>query len=579
MAVDFGRVGLGLATGGLSEASRYLGGQAQQGYNTAAQGAQAASQGYGELGNWDWNTAMQGLNQANAAYNPSQSQWANTYGSQGPNAMAQWWGQNQGNFSQPTQTQGALGQYSNYMTQPTQAGSAYQNSMSALGGYQTQAGDYNSRFGSQLQGPSASEQAYNGGNYAQPGRAEDFAQFAESRLGGRGAAENLQYQDVGNLGNFASGLAGMQGQGQTNSAAGELQNYYRGANATSQYAGSQLGQLQGPGAYEQFVQSDINGTNPQIQRETDQGLARINQEMARRGGFNSGAADTSIGNFLGQEAASDYQNRANRAQSAQQMEMSRIGQGQSLAQAADTGSLSQGSALQGLAGQRDTETMNRLSQQLAAQQGASGEALSNQQGRLNYAQAADQSALSRTQALGGLEGQAQQIQLARLQAGQSAAGQSDAGQLNRMNTGFNMSQGADQSQLARAMGFYGMAQGADQGNMARYGVLGQLSGQQDQQNLNYLMGAGGMAGNAAQANQQQMNDAFKAQFGIDQGMASNVGNFYGMGMGAYDQSMGNSYNALANYYQLMGQGQGAAAAVPFQMANTAAQFMPFKMGG
>ncbi len=550
---------------------RALLGDAGQGYKTAAQGAMAASQGYGELGNWDWNTAMQGMGAANAAYAPAQNQWNNTYGSQGPNAMAQWYGQNQGQFNQPTASSGALSQFGTYMGQPTNAQGAYQNGMSALGGYQTQSGDYNARFGSQLQGRSAAEQAYNGGNYAQPGRAEDFAGFAESRLGGRGAAENLQYQDTGNMQNFAQGLAAQQGQGQTNTAAGELQNYYRGANSTSQYAGSQLGQLQGPGQYEQFVTGDINGANPQKDRLMDQGLARVNQEMARRGGFNSGGADTAIGNMVGQFEADDYQNRANRAQSAQQMQMGRIGQGQSLAQASDTGSLAQGQSLQGLAGQRDAESMGRLGMQLQAQQGASGEALANQQGRLNYAQAADQSALSRTQALGGLEGQAQQMQLARLQAGQSAAGQSDAGMLNRMNAGFGMSQGADAAQLARAQGLYGMAQGADQGQLARYGLQGQLAGQQDQASLARLMGGGQMAGNTAQADQAQMNDAFRSQFGLGQAQSQNIGQFYGMGMGAYDQSQGNSYNALANYYQLLGQGQGATNAMPMQLVNMGIQ--------
>lgn len=576
---DWSRVPLGFATGGLSEVANYLGGQASQGYNTAAQGAQGASQNYGQLGNWDWNTAMGGMGQANAAYAPSQSLWNNTYGSQGPNAKAQWWGQNQGNFNQPTATSGALSQYGNYMAGgPTNANSAYQNNQSILGG-QSQAGQYNARYGGQLTGDySSAERAYDPTQYQNPGAAENFTNYAQNRIGGQGATQELQYGDVNNMGNFANGLQNQQGVGATTAGAGEIGNLYRGANDVSQYAGSQMGQLQGPGAYEQFVQSDINGTNPQNQRETDQGVARINQEMARRGHFNSGGADTAIGNFVGSQAAADYQNKANRAQSAQQMELSRIGAGQSLSQASAQGKLAQGQSLQSLAGQTDAETMGRLQQQLSAQQGASGEGLANRQGALNYAQAADQTSLGRTQALAGINSQAQQMQLARLQGGMGAAGQSDAGMLNRLNAGYNMSQGADQSDLARAMGLYGMAQGSDQSNLARYGMLGSLSGQQDQANLGQLMGGGNMANQTAGANQNQMNDAFRAQFGMNNAQANNISNFYGMGMGAYDQSMGNSYNALANYYQLMGQGQGAAAAVPWQMANTAANFMPYKMG-
>lgn len=545
---------------------RFFFGDAGQGYQTAANGAMLASQGYGNLANQQWGQAMGGLDAANAAYNPSQSLWNNTYGQQGPNALAQWWGQNQQRFSDPTQTSGALSQFNNYMGQPSQAGSAYGNAQSALGGYQTQTGAYNDRFGGQMTDRySSAERAYDPNSYSNPGAMENFAGYAQNRLGGMGATEEMRYGNVNNMSDFAGGLANAQGYGSTTRGAGEIGGYYRGANDVSQYAGSQMGQLQGPGAYEQFVQSDINGTNPQMQRETDQGLARINQEMARRGQFKSGGADTAIGNFLGQEAASDYQNRANRAQSAQGMELSRIGAGQSLSQASAQGKLAQGQSLQSLAGQTDAETMSRLQQQLAAQQGASSEGLANRQGALNYAQAADQTSLGRTQALAGINNQAQMAELARLQGGMNAAGQSDQGYMNRMQAGYGMSQGADQSDMARAMGLYGMAQGADQGNMARYGMLGQLSGQQDSQNLAYLMGGGGMAGATAGMNQQQMNDAFRSRFGIDSGMSGNIGNFYGMGMGAYGQNMGNSYNALANYYQLLGQGQGAANAMPMQV--------------
>jgi hypothetical protein len=548
-----------------------------QGYETAAQGAMAASQGYQDLANQQWGQAMGGLDQANAAYNPSNGLWNSTYGNQGQNAMDQWWGKNQAAFGQPTQTAGALNQFNAYMGQPSQAGGAYQSALGALGGYQTSTGAFNDRFGNDMTGRySASEMAYHPTDYSAPGAMENFTGYAQNRIGGMGATEELRYGNVNNMSDFAGGLANAQGTGATTRDSGEIGALYRGANDVSQYAGSQMGQLQGPGAYEQFVQSDINGTNPQNQRETDQGLARINQEMARRGHFNSGGADTAIGNFVGSQAAADYQNRANRAQSAQQMELSRIGAGQSLSQASAQGKLAQGQSLQSLAGQTDAETMGRLQQQLAAQQGASSEGLANRQGALNYAQAADQTSLSRTQALAGINNQAQAAQLARLQGGMNAAGQNDQAYLARMGMGYNMSQGADAANLARAQGLYGMAQGSDQGNLARYGMLGQLAGQQDQGDLARLMGAGAMAGQTTQANQQQLNDMFRTRFGIDQGVAGNVGNFYGLGMGAYGQDMGNSYNALANYYQLLGQGQGADAA---QFYNTGHLVADFKPGG
>lgn len=573
MGFDLGRGFLDAATLGGYEGVRYLGGQAAQGYETAAQGAQQAQQGYSDLANQQWGQAMGGLDQANAAYAPSNSLWNNTYGGQGQNAMQQWWGQNQANFNQPTATSGALSQYNNYMAGgPTNANNAYQNNQSALGG-QGQASQYNDRFGGQLTGNySSAERAYDPTKYQAPGAAEQFTGYAQNRLGGMGAAEELRYGDVNNMGGFASSLGNQQGVGATQRGTNEIGGYYRDANDVANFANQQMAGLGQKGLYEQFVQSDITGNNPLIQRETDQGLARINQEMARRGAFKSGGADTAIGNFLGEMGAQDYQNRANRAQSAQQMELSRIGAGQSLASASAQSKLAQGQSLQGLAGQTDAEHMARLQQQMSAQQGASSEGLANRQGALNYAQAADQTAQSRTATLGMLNNQAQSQQLARLQGGMAAAGQSDTGMLNRLNAGFNMSQGADQSQLARAQALSGMAQGADQSNLARYGMLGQLAGQQDQASMAQLMGGGAMAGNTAQANQAQMNDAFRARFGLDSAQANNISNFYGMGMGAYGQEMGNSYNAMANYYQLLGQGQGAAAAVPFQMANTAANF-------
>lgn len=574
----------GLAKGNLTQAALgptgyLLNNAASKGYDTAAKGAGAASAGYADLGNWNWNTAQQGLGAAQDAYNPSQSTWNRTYGSQGPSALDSWYQQNQSQFGGPTSTQGAADQFNRYMSGGTSTNNAYQNGKGLLNTAST-AGDYNNQFGGQMTGRSSSaEQAYNPYNYSQPGAAEGFYGQAQGMLGGSGRTGNLSYVGTNDMSNFAGGLAGQQGTGATTQAAGEIGNYYRGANDTSQYAGQQMGQLSGPGAYENFVSGDINGTNPQIQRETDQGLARINQEMARRGGFKSGAADTSIGNFLGEEAAKDYQNRAERAQSAQGMQLNRIGAGQSLSQASDQSQLAQGSALQGLSGQVDAEKMSRLGMQMGAQQGASSEGLANSAQRLNYAQAGDQETLARANALGGFANNAQNQQLNRLAGNMTASGQSDQGYMNRMNAGFNMQQGADQSNLARAMGIFGMAQGNDTMNMNQYGMMGQLAGQNDQMNLSRLLGAGGMAGNVSQMDQNQLNDMFRSRFGLDQANASNIGNFYGMGMQGYDTAMGNSYNALANMYGLQGQGQNAQAALPFQIANTGVNIYKAGQGG
>jgi hypothetical protein len=564
-----GNLGMDLVVPGLGLASSYFGGKAQEGYNTAAQGAAQASQGYGQLANWNWNAAMGGLDQANAAYNPSNSVWQQTYGNQAPNAMQNWYAQHQSQYDQPQQSTNAYNQYNSYMQQsPSSTSGAYNSAQQALGG-QARTANFADQFGKQLTGQySQQELAYKPGNYDTAGAGERFNDTLQQNLGQAGRAEGLQYQNTSNMSDFAGGLAQAQGEGATHALGNEIMGHYRGANDVENYANQQMGGLGQKGLYEQFVQSDIMGNNPASQRETDQGLARINQEMARRGGFKSGGADTAIGNFLGEMGAKDYQNRAMRAQSAQGMELSRIGAGQSLATASAQGKLAQGSAQQGLAGQLDAEKMSRLAMQMQAQQGASTEGFANSRGRMDYAQAADQGNLSRQQMMLSGANMAQNQELNRLQAGMSAAGQSDRGQLDRMNAAYGYQSGAERDTLARQNTLFGMAHSNDQNDLARYGMLGQLAGQNDQTRLAYLTGGGNMANQTTQANQTDARDRFSSRYNLDQAQAGNIGNFYGMGMQGYDTAQGNSLNALANYYQLMGQGQSANAAMPFQIMNT-----------
>lgn len=567
MGYDWGNLGMDIIAPGFGAASSYFGGKAQKGYDTSAQGAQQAQQGYGDLANWNWGTAMGGLDQANAAYNPSNAVWQQTYGNQAPNAMQNWYGQHQSQYDQPQASTNAYNQFNSYMQQgPSSTQGAYQNAQQALGG-QPGTAAYANQFGKQLGGQySQQELAYKPGNYDMAGAGERFNSTLQQNMNQPGRAEGLQYQGTSNMSDFAGGLAQAQGEGSTHALGNEIMGHYRGANDVENYANQQMGGLGQKGLYEQFVQSDIMGNNPLSQRMTDQGLARINQEQARRGTFKSGGADTAIGNFLGEMGAQDYQNRAMRAQSAQGMELSRIGAGQSLAQASAQGKLAQGSAQQGLAGQLDAEKMNRLAMQMQAQQGASTEGFANSRGRMDYAQAADQGNLGRQQMLLSGANMAQNQELNRHQAGMTAAGQSDRGQIDRMNAAYAMQSGTERDALARQNTLFGMAQGNDQSNLARYGQLGQLAGQNDQTRLAYLTGGGNMANQTTQANQTADRDRFNSRFGLDQAQAANVGNFYGMGMQGYDTAQGNSMNALANYYQLMGQGQSANAAMPFQLA-------------
>jgi hypothetical protein len=562
---------LDFATGGIYEGLNYLGNQAQKGYQTAAQGAAQAQQGYQNLGNWNWNTAMQGLDQSQNAFNGSNGLWYATYGNQAPSAMQQWWDKNQTGYNQPQASTDAYNQYNNYMSQPLGTQTQYNQATASLGGPSATA-NFADYYGKQLTGNySNAEQLYGHQNYDAPGAMEQYYAQHGNALAAPGRTEGLHYQDTTNLGNFAGQLAGLQGDSSTHGLQSKIGGYYDTANDVSRFADQQMPGLGNQGLYEQFVTADITGNNPLAQRMTDQGLARINQEMARRGGFKSGGADTAIGNFLGEMQAQDYQNRAQRAQSAQQMQLSRIGAGQSLASAAAQQKLAQGQAWQGLAGQMDTEKLARTAQQLQAQQGASTESLANAQGRLGYATAADQQALTRNTEMRAGAAMAQNAELARLQGGMSAANSADAARLARMNAAFGYTNAGDRENLARQQALYTMAQGSDNANLSRLQGLTSAAGQSDATRLGFLNSAGNMANQTTQANQQQLNDMFRTRFGLDAASAANIAQYYGLGMGGANDAYSNSINALANYYALLGQGQGAAAAVPWQAANLGVQ--------
>jgi hypothetical protein len=636
-----GRVAVGVSTGGLSEGVRYLQDQAGKGAQTAAEGAKLSAEQLKQLSDQQWGRSMEGLDKAQGAYAGSNAQWQSQYGSPPAGALQSWYDQNQGalNPNNPTNARNAMNSFNQYAQNPSQAQTSMTNNAGTMGYSASQ--DYNNRMGGQMQQKSAAEGFYNPQNYQSPGVSEQFASQAQGDLGHSGSMENwyanhngdfqgqnragaaygdlnsqmgvagktegLQYQNTNQMQGFAGGLAKAQGLGQTNAQAIGLQDMYHGADDTSRFANQQMGNLGKQGLYEQFVQSDITGKNPLLERGLDQGLARVNQEMARRGAFKSGAADTAVGNMVGEFEAQDYQNRAQRAQSAQQMELGRIGAGQSLAQASSQNKLAQAQGLQGLAGQRDAETMNRLGQQLQGWQGASGESLANSGQRLNYAQASDQNrqsrlmnqmqmassadqsgmaaltgaanaanmAQSQTQsrntALGNIMNQSQASELARLAGGQTAAGQSDTGFQNRMKTGADFAHQSDTDNAARVKQLYEMSQGIDSENMNRQRTAFDMGQGVDQNDWARLMGGGQMAGQVQAANRQQQNDAFMGRMGLDSANAGLYGQFYGMGMGASGEAQTNSINAMTNYYGLQGQAQNAQAAVPFQLLNLGVQ--------
>jgi hypothetical protein len=562
-----------------------------KGAEKAAQGARDVANRYNYLARdskvmWD-----DGTNTGLGMYQPSQDLWSRTYGQNTPGAMEQFYGRYGSQFQDPTATSGALKQY--------------QEGMGTTGGNLTMAGvsamnainqpslqrDFYSSYGSQLAHPGRTNQAYadSAEAYKKPGAQEDWASTlgdtfsrmnagverrnaeAYAQLQNEGRTEQFKPETVSRMGALANSIGKMQGTAQVETASPELQRYYRGASDTSDYYGSQQRALQAPGAYEQFVTNDIYGRNPAHERAMNEGLATVNQQMARRGAFNSGAAMTGIGNFVGKMEAEDYQNRSNRAAQAQQMQMGRIGQGTQTAQASAQGKLAQGSALQGLAGQRDTEKDRRLDQFIGVNQAASGEQLASQRLGLDAATAADQSRMARLklgsdvnmqgadaqrQSLGlqnSIYGDSQQFGMDRAGASVRDAGAADQAQLARLMGGFNMSQSADSDALRRAQMGYDVNQGMHDSELARYGQLGHFAGQQDQQTLARLMGMGQMAGAAQSGQQDRYGNQFDSQFGINSAMAQLYANMFGGGMNQWGGYMDSGLNALANSYGLQGQ--------------------------
>jgi len=606
-----------LATGGGYEAYRYLQNQASRGYNTAAGGARQASDWARQFSDEQWRRQMEGLQGAQGAMTPSNAAWMQLYGNMTPSqpgAMEEWYAQNGGKYGDPTQTSAALDSYRQYMGQPMQAQGAYaqmQNYMqqpsSSQGAYDylkaqiQQGSNGQAAYGAQQQQfrqPGTGEDWYsqNARMFAQPTQATSFYQNYAGQLAGPGRSEGFQVDTsrMGKLQDAQSDLVtGLRGPGYLDKGAAEVGGYYRGANDVQNYAAQTMPQLQQQGQFENWAQSAISGDNPELQRERERGLAQLNQEMARRGHFNSGGANTAIGNYVAEQNAKEFAQKSGLAQQAQQFQLQRLGQGQGLAQGASSEKMGTGSGLQGLFAQQDQSKLGR--DQLAAQimQSQTQQDLAAQQLGLQAAGQSDQAKLARLQGMSGMASQADSSTLAQLLGGMNAAyGAQGLAQSRAMND-INAANTVDQQNLARLMGLnqsanandanalarlaqqYGMAQGLDQGAMARYGMLGSLSGQEDAQQLARLNAWGTMAGNAQGAQQSRANAdqaardaAMRARLGIDQTNAGLYAQFYGTGGQLSGQAMSDSYNAWANAAQLEGLGQNASAEVPFKVAGT-----------
>jgi len=586
-------------------------------YEDAAAGLRGLAPEIKAFSDTQWNRQMGGLDKAQGYLGDAMNYWQSAYGSRGPGAMENAWSQVGNKYLNPTASSGALNDYQRFMGQGPMSYD-FANRASGLAGGQV---DY-SGLSNQLAGSGQASQfwAQNQGRFGAPGAAESwwaqnqgtFNRPAASRevydqfgaqLYGPGRAE--QFQVTGpSWGSTDEKIATAMGYAQQAQAptrlegaqGAEVGNLYRGANNVNQFAGSAMPQLQGRGVYEQFVESDIYGNNPAMEMERRKGLASINQEMARRGHFNSGGANTAIGEFLGTLGAKTYEGRAQRAQQAQGMQLSRLGEGRQLAQAGSGERMGQAQGLQGLASTQDAQRLDRqqfgantalsaadknIAQQntnLQAEQlklQAAANADSSRNARLQtlqgMASAGDDAWMRQQQLAGQFANQAQSAELARLMGGMNAGNMADQGQLARLMAQFQMGSQANDQNLARGKFQFDMGQGLDATNLARYGMLGQFSNMADTNNRAALDSYFRAAGGAQDAESARLRDAMSSLSQLAGGQANLVAGFYGAGGQLSGQSFSDYINALANAYSLQAQGGAARAQVPFQLANMGIQ--------
>lgn len=599
------RVGGALLTGGGSELARgYF--NAGDPYKNAAAGVQHVSDLGQQYSDRQWDRQMEGLQGAKDAYGSAQAWFNNSYGRQGTGAGENFYNQNQDRFQQPGAQQTAYSNFQNWAQNPanneTQNGATRANQY--LNGPTASSGAYGS-MGKGLQsysGPQAGADQYgdnwsqynmagsaeawqqaNAGAYSQPTNAQSMFNQYGSQLAGPSRSEGFQLNAPTTLQGMNAGYQQFA-QGPTALQGGEAENkgYIRNANQAKDYYASQVGQLSGPGQYEQFVSDDISGTNPELERARSKSLASLNQELARRGHFDSQGANHALGEMEGSFQAADYQNRAQRAQQAQGMQLGRIGQGGQLSGQVAGLEVQRGSSLAGMDQMKEQAMLARMGLGLQAGQAASAEGMQGQQLGLQAAGQADSAQLARLQGMSNMGAQADQLRLqqlsqgqnaandaqsqmlARLMGGQNAANSVDQTQLGsdqqglaRMLASYQMAQGSDSSNLARAQQMFNMGQGVDQSNMARFGMAADQAQALDANSLQKLIAQGGAATSAQNAEAQRLRDSMGAQFGISNGIAGQYGQFYGQGGQLSGAAFSDAMNAMANGYGLQAQGEGA----------------------
>lgn len=614
-----------------------------------------------------WDRQMQGLGSAQGAWNPATSALADykSYaGNAGPMQQAyDTYGQN---YMQPSATQGL---YQNtqrqYNLSPTNAQGAYSGLSGQLGannsaqqyssmyqGPSNQQTAYNASAGS-LMGPSQASQAYqtqygpqfanagqgenyasrNGGYFAQPGMLEGAAGGLGAQAQGSSDPSKLAFQTAGSqftnagwltdqavqrnrdMGNqlqadLAKHEAGFDNrQGELSKLSPEIGGAFRNANDVQGFSQRNGGQLEQQGMGEQFAQRYLDETNPYNERMQKKLTDSMNQQLAARGLYAGGGAVAGIGNALGEFQAQNYKNMADVSARGQEMQMSRLKQGQGLAESASGEKQMLGKNLQGLGtglegewAQKeglkiaDRDSLSRNAQGLMAMnlQGASqGEnaRLQGAQGYMNAASQAGGADLAAAQGAAGIYGAGQGAGLSRVMGGGQLAQNAQGLQLQRMQGGMQAAQGVDQAGLSRTLGLGTMAggadagrnaltalglqgagqadqtalsraglgvsaaQGADAASLGRQQLLAGMAGQTDATRLNSLNSMFSQANQLNQLQNSQQAQMLAAQLGISQAEAGQILQAYATGGQLAGQQFDTGLNAMATGIGQVAQGQ------------------------
>lgn len=542
------------------------------------------------------------------------------YGQHGTNSqgaydnLPSWFGANNsqdvygGMYGGPSNREHAFNQVGSNLLGPSRSGQAYDNTFGNVYGNPTQGEGYVSR---------------NLNYFSQPGMLEGAAPGLAGQARGSADPSKLAFNTLGSqftnagfltdqaearnrqLGNqlqadLAKHEAGYDNrQGELSKLSPEIGGAFRNANDVQGFAQRNGGQLEHQGMGEQFAQRFLDESNPYNERMQKKLTDSMNQQLAARGMYSGGGALTSLGNALGEFNAQNYKNMADVSARGQDLQTSRLRQGQSLAESASGEKQALGKNLQGLGtglesewAQKegikiaDRDSLSRNAQGLMAMnlQGARQGEDARLAGARGYMDAAGQASgadLAAASGAAGIYGAGQGAGLSRMMGGGQLSLDAGRQSIDRANGGMSAVNGVDNIDLNRAMGYGNLAAGADVGrdsitdlrlrgagaadgvNTSRAGLRMQGAGMADASGMDRDRLLAGIAGGADGTRLAGLNGYFSTAGGIDtlrnsqrvtslatalgisQGEAASILGFTGLGMKEAGDAFDTGLNAMS----------------------------------